>query len=130
MPRKSKEDRAEYMRDYRRKINEAVSLEGKDLDRKLEEYREKGLDKNDLFMDTVYRLAMKGNNAKYAELWWRMTKPEPEERKKSELTASDYIKAGKEVLRSLEEEWEKSRGVHAICPTCGSGSSKYPNLQS
>jgi hypothetical protein len=44
-------------------------------------------------MDTVYNLAMQGKNAKYAGLWWRMTKPEPDQdTSKIECTADTYFK--------------------------------------
>ena len=82
MPRKSKEDRANCMREYRKRIREASSLDGTALDAKIKEYKEQGLDRNEQFMYMVFHLAMQGKNAKYAELWWRMTKPEPEEAKK------------------------------------------------
>ena len=109
MPHRNKEDRAKYMRDYRKRIKEAASLDGKELEDKLKEYKAQGLDKNDLFMDTVYKLAMQGKNAKYAELWWRMTKPEPTQDEGGvEWTAEMYFKFGvalnKVVRHTLIEE--------------------------
>jgi hypothetical protein len=70
------------MKEYRqRKMAEALSLEGEELEAKIEEYIRDGLTKDDLFMDMVFKQAMLGSNAKYAELWWRMSRPEPESQK-------------------------------------------------
>ena len=113
MPRKTREERAKYMRAYReKKMQEAVSLEGDELDRKLEEYRQQGLTQDHLFMDMVFRLAMQGNNAKYAELWWKMNKPE--DPKEKELTAEDCIAIGMEVRDRLKAEYK-----YGACPICG-----------
>ena len=76
---KTKEEQAAYMREYRKRIKEAVGLSDKALDKKIQEYREKGLDKDDLFMDMLYRWAMQGKNPRYAELYWKITRPEEKE---------------------------------------------------
>ena len=109
MVHKNKEDRAKYMREYRKRLKEDISLSGDDLEARLEEYKSQGLDKNDLFMDTIYNLAMQGKNAKYAELWWRMTKPEPDQDAgKTEWTAEMHINFGialnKVVRQTLREK--------------------------
>jgi hypothetical protein len=47
MPRKTKQERSAYMREYRaRQVEEVASLEGEALDPKIEEYRKQGLNKN------------------------------------------------------------------------------------
>ena len=115
MPHKNKEERSAYMREYRQRIKEVDSLDGDALEDKLKEYQEQGLTKDDLFMDTVYRLAMEGKNAKYAELWWRMTRPEPDKSSAAEFTADDYINIGTRVRDTLEKEYQEGTGS---CPIC------------
>jgi hypothetical protein len=107
------------MREYRaRQVEEVASLDGEALDAKIEEYRRQGLNKNDLFMDTVYRLAMEGKNAKYAELWWRMSRPDPEEVKPFEITHADRIRMAKEIFQTMREERELYGGRCPVCGTC------------
>jgi len=111
MPSGSKTEKARYMRDYRKKIRTLAGLSDEKLEAKIEEYKSQGLGRNDLFMDMVYQQAMRGNNAKYAELWWRMQKPEEKEEHK--YTVADNIRLAREVVDMLKENW-KTGGIVGV----------------
>ena len=102
MAYKSKEQRASYMREYRKRIKEASTLSDKALDKKIQEYKDKGLDKDDLFMDMLYRWAMQGKNPKYAELYWKITRPE----EKQEDDPSEIVRNARAVVKKMAEDPE------------------------
>ena len=120
MAQKDKADRNKYMREYRKKIKNAIeSNEGNDIQIAIKKLMGEGTEIEEKDMLTILQqFAVSGKSAKYFETWWTITHPDKEASQDpiDLLTAYDYIRIGNKVLAGLRNEMQERGGK---CPFCG-----------
>ena len=111
MPAKTKS--AAYMREYRaKKALERINSTSYDkIDILVAEYKAKGLDRDDAFVDMIFKEAMKGQNAQFAKLYADLT--DVGGRKNNEGSG---ILSADDIARIIAEETRKfkDKGVPAV----------------
>lgn len=80
-------------------------------------------DEADAFMDRLYKLAMSGKNARYADLWAKIKGMIPDGRSPQprdiSITADDLVRLEREAQQELKEQGYSSLGACDLCHQSG-----------